>query len=352
MAARRRRIECGDYEAKCLTAPRHNLQTAPAVGRADRGKAENRRSVASARHKNLNVYLRAALNYIRHHWHGDLSLAVSFWINLVVIGVAIVAAQLLIKRPFVDHPQHLFYATAFCFVTFRVVIYPWQAIGVLRSCERALSEYKNVIWIRSAQVITVLGISVVVMDGFDLTRTVIKLNQPEEVQASVQKIYSLTLRNSTTVQLQGSLDLGITRELRQFLEAHPGVTGIILNSDGGHVFEARGLAAVIIDRGLSTYSSTRCYSSCTIAFAGGSKRILGSKAELGFHRYKLGTVMPVIDVENELKKDLQFYKDRGIDADFLEQIVHTPDTSIWVPEIEELLRAGVVHSIDDAMFNN
>jgi len=298
------------------------------------------------------VHLRAALNYIRHHWRGELSLAVSFWVNLVVIGVAIVGAQLLIKRPFVDHPQNLFYATALCFVAFRIVIYPWQAIGVLRSCERALSEYKNVIWIRSAQVITVLGISVVIMDGIDLTRTLIKLNQPEEVPASLQKDYSLALRDSTTAQLQGSLDPGITQALRQFLEAHPGVTGIILNSDGGNVFEARGLASVIIDRGLSTYSSTRCYSSCTIAFAAGRKRILGSKAKLGFHRYKLNTVLPVIDAENELKKDMLFYKDRGIDAVFLEQIAHTPDTSIWVPEIEVLLRAGVVHAIGDVMFDN
>ena len=295
------------------------------------------------------MHLRAALTYIRHHWRGELSLAVSFWVNFVAIGVAIVAAQLLIKRPFVDHPQNLFYATALCFLLLRIVIYPWQAIGVLRSCERALGEYKNVIWIRSAQVITVLGISVVIMDGIDLTRTLIKLNQPEEVQASMQKNYSLTLRNSTIVQLQGSLDPGITQELRQFLETRPGVTGIILNSDGGNVFAARGLASVIIDRGLSTYSSTRCYSSCTIAFAAGSKRILGSNAKLGFHRYKLSTVLPVIDAENELKKDMQFYRDRGIDAVFLEQIVHTPDRSIWVPEIEALLRAGVVHAIGDVM---
>ena len=298
------------------------------------------------------MFIRAALNYIRHHWRGDLSLGISFWINLVVIGAALVGAEFLIKRPFVDHPQNFFYATAFCFLLFRVVVYPWQAMGVLRSCERALSEYKNVIWIRSAQLIAVFGIIVVFLDGLDLVRILVNLKQPEIVDARMQKQYSLTLRNSTTIQLQGSLDPGITQELRQLLDQHPGITGIILNSDGGRVYEARGLAAVAMNHGLTTYSFKRCYSACTIAFAGGDKRILGSNAELGFHRYKLTTVLPVIDAERELKKDFQFYKDRGIDTTFLEKILHMPDTSIWVPGKDVLLQAGVIHAIDDAIFND
>ncbi len=113
--------------------------------------------------------------------------------------------------------------------------------------------------------------------------------------------------------------------------------------------EGRGLAMLIRKHKLGTYSFKECSSACTIAFIAGAKRLLGVNAKLGFHQYRLDAknVIPFLDPNDELKKDLVFYESQSIDAAFLKKVFKTPLNEIWFPSHNELLKANVIHGVVD-----
>jgi hypothetical protein len=127
---------------------------------------------------------------------------------------------------------------------------------------------------------------------------------------------------------------------------NPEVVGIILDSEGGQIYEGRGLARIITKHRLRTFSLDECLSSCTTAFIAGTTRTLGTNARLGFHQYKTYSIIPSIDVDNEQAKDMAIFVKQGVSPRFLEKIFAQPPESMWWPDIDELLDAGVVHQTD------
>ncbi len=297
------------------------------------------------------------LGYIRRHWRGDLPLGIAFWVNLIGVYVVIHITETLLRNSVVDQPGRLFVTALISFLVFRLVVYPWQAVGVLRSCEQSLRDHKNTIWIRCAQAVVVLGIVAIFVDGLNVTRLFfsVRVYEKEMALAAIkkEKTYHVRLRGKGVAYVTGSLDPGVTRELSSLIDKHPDITTIVLESDGGRIFEARGIAKIAKNGALTTYAPAKCYSACTIAFAGGERRILGPGAELGFHRYKLDAkyILPFLDVDKELKKDFDFFLLQGIDNQFLQKVNGVSPTSMWVPSLDELHQAGVIHEVSELQIN-
>ncbi len=168
---------------------------------------------------------------------------------------------------------------------------------------------------------------------------------PDDV---VGKKYTLTLTDSgRLVRLNGSIEIGLSGDLEALLRAHPGVEGIVLKSEGGHVYEGRGVANVIRGHKLDTYVFEACNSACTMLFISGAIRTMGDQGQLGFHQYWLEARYPTpfIDRNTEQNKDREFYRDRDIDEAFLQRIFDAPHSDIWFPTHEELLQARVIHRV-------
>ncbi len=95
--------------------------------------------------------------------------------------------------------------------------------------------------------------------------------------------YKLVLDPETrTVSIDGSIELGITRNLGNLLANNPGTRLAILNSDGGNIYEARGLAKLFRDNAINTRVENICTSACTTAFTGGKIRYHGSRCKIRF----------------------------------------------------------------------
>ena len=163
----------------------------------------------------------------------------------------------------------------------------------------------------------------------------------------LQKLFLRQHGDGTLVHLFGPLDNGVTRDLEAFLGDHPAVQAIVLDSDGGSIYEGRGVARLIIERGLATYSLGGCSSACTTAFIGGSRRWLAPQARLGFHQYELQSrnLMPNIDSAAELRKDFEQFALQGVDTERLAPALTTPSASMWYPDHALLLEAGVIHGV-------
>lgn len=112
---------------------------------------------------------------------------------------------------------------------------------------------------------------------------------------------------------------------------------VFLNSPGGNVEEAlrigeefrRNLSSVFIPAG------ARCFSACTILWAGGVDRFMGRDAKLGFHR--LSFARREVDVrrsqeitDSANQKVTTFFQRGGFPALIIEKMNETPPTDIYI----------------------
>jgi hypothetical protein len=147
-----------------------------------------------------------------------------------------------------------------------------------------------------------------------------------------------------SVVLAGVIDFGATRRMTELLEGSPGIRLIRLESPGGRVAEARGLARLIERHGLDTVAEGDCTSVCTLVFVSGLKRHLPPGARLGFHRYAMLGPLAVMmrDPARELEKDFDTFRRRAVPETFLDAVRATPPDTMWYPGAAELVRANVV----------
>jgi len=156
--------------------------------------------------------------------------------------------------------------------------------------------------------------------------------------------YALTVVDGgALIHLRGELEAGVTRAVAALLAQNPQARGIILDSGGGQIYEGRGLARVIRERALATYTLRECASACATAFLAGHERILGAAARLGFHQYQSHTILPAFDIAEEQNKDRKLFEAQGIAAEFLDQIFAARPEDMWWPTVDELLASRAVH---------
>jgi hypothetical protein len=150
-----------------------------------------------------------------------------------------------------------------------------------------------------------------------------------------------------SVALSGVIDFGATRALEAVLEAAPEVRVLRLESAGGRVAEARGLATLVHRRALVTSAVRECSSACTLVLLSGERRFLEPGARLGFHRYGLRSPLVGIflDPEAEQTRDHALFRGQTVSDAFLERVAATPHETMWFPTTAELLAAGVVDAI-------
>lgn len=288
------------------------------------------------------------MNYIRHHWQGNSSLAISFWVNFLFLWIVLNFLERFTLPPYIQGEYAVTVAAVLYFVVVRLLVYLWQIVGVLRACDRRVVGLGDRLWARAAQGVVVLSLLPTLIGSFGTYQTVSEYRQNfhPPALAEHQKQYTLDLiEDDTLIHLKGTLEVGVTGHVSKLLQQYPAVAGIVLDSDGGQVYEGRGLAKLIQANALATYSLEHCMSACTTAFIGGTTRTLGANAKLGFHRYKAHSVLPAIDIDSEQAKDMEVFNGQGIDPGFLTRIFNSSHDEMWYPEIDELLSAGVVHQV-------
>lgn len=229
------------------------------------------------------------VNYIQKHWRGELSLAVSFWINLLLINFVIrLVEKLLFYNEVIKNPV-IAARVSFVYAAFALlIIYPWQFVGLWRACNYRIKTGGKRFWARATQVLVVLGF-ICTLSNLNLSWPIYKDFFRIGFQKDEYGNYTLKLeKNNTLIHLQGGLCFGVSKDVTKLLKKYPEVEGIILDSYGGRIYEGRELAKIISTYGLDTYSLKGCYSAATTAFIAGKNRFLGIGANLAFHQYKMG----------------------------------------------------------------
>ncbi len=300
--------------------------------------------------------IRTLGSYLRDHWQGRQSLAWSFWVNLVLLRAAILGLDRFTRPPFVEDPATVAALTVVFFAVCHLAVFAWQIVGVVRACDAYQSNFG------ASGLLLVIYLAIAAAVALTLVSAIgafLRLFQPLEGEPDYlawerarAARYELRLDAAAPglLHFAGSFELGVTRKLAALLDEHPGIRAITLDSPGGQVFEGRGVAMLVQQRGLDTYVFGRCNSACTTAFIAGRTRSLGPHGRLGFHQHWLDADYPayLADPAAEMQRDLEFYAEQGVTAAFRERVFVMPREGLWFPTPGELLTAGVVHRIDAA----
>ena len=289
------------------------------------------------------------LNYLKQHWQGRNSLGQAFWLNLVILFVALDLVERYVFPPYVEGEIVVTVAVIVYAIVVKLIVYPWQVVGVLRVCDLRIKSNSGRSWATAAQIALVVSLAATLIATIETYQKLQIFKRDLELEAMIfpGPEYSLDLvKQGKLIHLQGPFQIGITDRVAQLIARNPEVVGIILDSEGGQIYEGRGLARIITKHRLRTFSLDECLSSCTTAFIAGTTRTLGTNARLGFHQYKTYSIIPSIDVDNEQAKDMAIFVKQGVSPRFLEKIFAQPPESMWWPDIDELLDAGVVHQTD------
>ncbi len=285
------------------------------------------------------------LYYLGEHFWGRQSLTHSFWVNFVALASVLYFTGTIIRD--IAASDSRFLVGFLAFVSLNIIIYSWQVFGVWRASERALQEHAWFLWARGAQVVVVLSVLVILGQILAYVHLSVRTDPPPPGGDDVPG-YVLDLSpDGTVVTVSGDIDFGITRDMTRMLESHARIGAVSLDSPGGLVSEARGLAKLITRRKLATYVAGTCSSSCTQVYISGERRFLGPEARLGFHSYRLDSPYSAIfmDPAAEQRNDLALFHDRQVDPAFLERILDTPHDAIWFPSHDELLDSGIAHEV-------
>ena len=296
----------------------------------------------------VNPCKNAVFKYIKQHWQGKLILPQAFWINLVLLFVLFGILERFLLPPYIENELAVTIAVITYIIVVKLIVYPWQVVGVLRACDLRIKSDTGRSWATAAQVALVVSLAAVLITTIETYQSlqVFKRDLLLKEVALPEPLYSLELiEQDTLIHLRGPFEIGITSRVENLIQRYPEITGIILDSEGGQIYEGRGLARLIRDNNLQTFSLDKCLSSCTTAFIAGSTRTLASNARLGFHQYKTYSLIPSVNVDNEQAKDMAIFVEQGVSAEFLEKIFKQPPENMWWPDIEELVDAGVVHQL-------
>jgi len=296
--------------------------------------------------------LSTSIVFIKNHWAGNLSLYISFWVNFILITLTYNGIESLVRSNSWQFTVSLPFLVAYLALS-RLVVFPWQIVGLLRSCEKHFEHHGQVLKIRAIQGLVIVVIMMNAVGVIDSMQWYLSRQNQALEKASISKTknYSLTLqKNSTLIYLDGSFDFGITRDMETILTSNPGIHGIVLSSSGGFVSEGRGIFRLIDQYKLDTFVYEECSSACALAFIAGNNRYMAANARLGFHQYnfELQTAFQPVDIAEAQKEDLKLLSKKHISSHFLEQVFKQPSHLIWFPSVAELLDSGVINTLVDS----
>jgi len=293
------------------------------------------------------------MSFFISHWRGKLPLGITLWINLVALLIVVSYAELFVLSKLATNPTQLINLTLVSLFFTRLIIFPWQLIGLLRAIEFDYLEHKKLLKTRTLQGFALMTVLFTLVYCLEVIQgTLFYIKQIESYSRPGDEVaYQLNVsEDQQQLIIRGDLNIGITTAVRSTIETHPQIKSVVLQSRGGQIYEGRGLAKLFTEYGINTYVYEECSSACTTAFIGGKQRYISTQGKLGFHQYwvettKYSQFVQFYNLRVEQQRDLALFKTRGISQDFLDRVFDQPANRIWFPDHSTLYDAHIVHHV-------
>ncbi|WIV98396.1 COG3904 family protein [Kinneretia aquatilis] len=289
--------------------------------------------------------------YLASHWHGEQSLAQSFWVNNVLLSVPLALLLTGVMSWISVKGQSLQISAITTLIGWPLLIAfnIWCIVGAWRAAGEYLRIGGAGLWAWLARISLGLG---AVQLGVSLVFGLLPdLGEYWQMARGIDPIGQATLKVSAdghVLQLRGPIGMGDAGRLQRMLDESPSVRRLELASPGGRVFEAEQVVALMSKSRYNTRAVGNCESACTLLFLAGRERQLMPGAQLGFHRASTGTYNPVFD-ELANQQLAGIYRKVGLPEYFIHRTVKTPSHSMWYPHSDELVANSLIAALPQTL---
>ena len=288
------------------------------------------------------------LGYIIAHWRGELSLAVSFWVNGFLLNLASSPVWAFVEATYSEpytRPDWTDVAALSAIAIVGVTVTTWQLVGTWRSAGRHIKKVNRIFWAMAARFSVVLGF-LGVLGTIIAFATVIKI-QTQLVTGALLGDYSVSLVEGTDIRLEGDINFDAVDEVRDLLNSNAGVEVLALSSAGGLVGAAFELVELVDERKLTVVAMGECSSACTMPLLASQAPTVVVGTVVGFHRWS-DFVEVDSETESEMNEDLsQFLTDHGVDRDTRSKILAAGPEDLWTPTLRELTDRKIIRYVFD-----
>lgn len=126
--------------------------------------------------------------------------------------------------------------------------------------------------------------------------------------------------------------------------------GLVINSPGGSVAEARTLGRYLRAHGLRTAVDRACTSACIDVLAGGAERFATPTALLGIHQSRVpGRYSSHAGGQLYVAESFRYLREMGVDADVAIAAASIPNDKLLLIPLADALRTGLVTAVVDAL---
>lgn len=279
-------------------------------------------------------------------WLGDYSQGFAFWALLVPTLLTIKAIfHLLTLSNVIANPVWSSRLWLPLWILAALVVIPLMFWGTSRAIYMAATKFRG--GIQSAS----LAIGIALLGWFTLqnyqqawpvTKTMSELAlkiEPYDQRLSIKQM-------GTKLELSGTLTHDSLANVKRLSAEN--IDTVVLNLEGGHLYQARALAKWIREHKLNTQVDKRCAGSCTLLFMAGEQRWISKQAEVAFHRdhdYFNGYRSEWL-VERERRADRAYYRKRGMRPGYIEVVHYTQvDNAYLIPTLNTLLAQNIATGV-------
>jgi len=284
-------------------------------------------------------------NYLGRHWRGHLSLPQTYWLNGFLTNMAIGALGLAFMTLEQTGKSLRLIAMGFLlYVLLLLIARSWSLVGIWRSAGRHAARGGTAGWGTVARIMVVIGVLATLAQMPSLALQAKEYGLIAVGRDPIGPIATMSLdKSGKTLELKGPLSAGVADQFEQFLKSAPATQLVVLDSDGGRIFEALRVAEVIKSRGLDTRVEQHCASACTLILLAGKDRSAHKFAQIGFHQPDFPGLSEA-QKQSIIADNRQDYIKAGIEPQFLDRAMSTPPSQMWYPTHAEMVDAGVLSS--------
>jgi len=230
------------------------------------------------------------------------------------------------------------------YVLLLLIARSWSLVGIWRSAGRHAARGGTAGWGTVARIMVVIGVLATLAQMPSLALQAKEYGLIAVGRDPIGPIATMSLdKSGKTLELKGPLSAGVADQFEQFLKSAPATQLVVLDSDGGRIFEALRVAEVIKSRGLDTRVEQHCASACTLILLAGKDRSAHKFAQIGFHQPDFPGLSEA-QKQSIIADNRQDYIKAGIEPQFLDRAMSTPPSQMWYPTHAEMVDAGVLSS--------
>lgn len=283
--------------------------------------------------------------YFAAHWHGDLPLALSYWVNLVLVTLFL--RMLLAGLGRLDwqrRPLSWGIAVTAVAVLICLLIAVWQYVGVWRAAERHRSGWSVV-----ARIIVVIGC---IGGCFGMRSNALVLTgmaHAAAVQRTWNDFHIDVSPDGSTIDATGAMGVGFAAQVEKAFTSHAGIHMLRIASRGGSVSEGVDLRDFLhAHPDITVEADGICASACTLAFIGADQRWATPRAWFGFHQMRsllanTRSVNYVVTQQDGFKHALSAL---GANPDFIRLAFAKQGNEVYIPDDAELFDNHIITAID------